>query len=334
MNKISLLLITMLILVKLKGQVIPVFPTKPSESDKKTDAKPKPKIIYKEKIVFRDKPQEKSTPKDNPVIADESDYTMQKGTKYPLMVKLEGGTFSMGSNRSRLYDVKPVHNVTLNKFYIGKYEVTVKQFAEFIVSTSYQTYIEKRGFGYVKNPTEPGFDKIQGISWRMDDKGNKLSYEDYNKPVIWVSWDDAEAYCVWLSQKTGKNYRLPTEAEWEYAAKGGYENIYSGSDNIEDVGWYKGNCNNVQEVGKKKPNNFGIFDMSGNVEEWCGDWYDDKYYFTSPTNNPTGAYNGKYKVLRGGCWYWGDFASEIVSRVKDGPNDGCFFSGFRVVFTN
>ena len=183
------------------------------------------------------------------------------------MVLVEGGTFSMGSNENS--DEKPIHSVTVNSFYMGKYPITQKQWVEIMGS----------------NPSK----------WKGD-----------NLPVERVSWDDIQVFLSKLNQKTRMNYRLPTEAEWEYEAKGGNKSRgykYSGSDNIDDVAWYVDNSgNNTHEVGTKQPDELGIYDMSGNVWEWCSDWYAENYYESSSSNNPKGPSSGEYSVLRGGSW--------------------------------
>jgi formylglycine-generating enzyme required for sulfatase activity len=156
--------------------------------------------------------------------------------------------------------------------------------------------------------------------------------EDY--PVGWVSWNDVQTFILRLNNLTGKNYRLPTEAEWEFAARGGNQSkgyMFSGSDNPDEVAWYDSNASDSpHRVGQKLPNELGIYDMSGNVYEWCSDWFDD--YPTSAQVDPTGASTGYDRVIRGGDW-----ASLVrYSRVAThnffwGLNSSSSEIGFRLV---
>ena len=246
------------------------------------------------------------------------------------MVYVEGGTFLMGatSEQGELYirdAEKPVHEVLLDGFYIGKYEVTQEQW-EAVMG---KTLADER-------------DKVAEF-WGEDSASFGLYGVGNSYPMYYVSWEDAQSFCEKLSQKTGKKYRLPTEAEWEYAARGGQYTDgtkYAGSNNIDDVAWYGstddrgiGNGNNVAHpVGQKKPNGLGLYDMSGNVFEWCSDWYGENYYSNSPSVNPRGASNGEYRVSRGGCWIIGDVGKANHCRVSNRfYDDAQAFSGFRVV---
>jgi formylglycine-generating enzyme required for sulfatase activity len=190
----------------------------------------------------------------------------------PEMVFVQGGTFQMGSNDGE-DDEKPVHTITLNSFYIGKYEVTQKQWREVMGSDPPELYFK-------------GCDQC---------------------PVENVSWDDVQEYLKKLNARSGKIFRLPTEAEWEYAARGGNQSrgyTYSGGNNLDEVAWYDGNSGNkIHPVGQKRPNELGLYDMSGNVWERCKDWYGEDFYKTSPAIEPKGPSTGSYRVLRGGSWY-------------------------------
>jgi formylglycine-generating enzyme required for sulfatase activity len=156
-----------------------------------------------------------------------------------------------------------------------------------------------------------------------------------NCPVENVSWNDIQGFIRRLNQQTGLTFRLPTEAEWEYAARSGGKNEkWAGSSNASELGeyaWYKDNSNEqTHPVGQKKPNNLGIYDMSGNVWEWVSDWYDEKYYQKSPHDNPQGSPNGKRRVVRGGSWFYNDWFNRCTLRARYSPGDRYDLVGFRV----
>ncbi len=269
------------------------------------------------------------------------------------MVFVKGGTFQMGCTREQSdcdKDEKPVHTVTVGDFYIGKYEITVAQFKKFIDATNYKTDAEKEGYSWWIYDGE--WKKKNGVDWRCDVKGNIRSASEYNHPVIYVSWNDAVAFCRWLSKETGEHYRLPTEAEWEYAARGGNKSRgykYAGSNNIDEVAWYWKNSGDVRlngdwewdklknnnckthPVGQKQPNELGIYDMSGNVWEWCSDWYGSDYYKNSSRSNPQGSLSGSYRVLRGGGWYRNARNCRVSNRYSIFPDYRIINLGFRLV---
>ena len=159
---------------------------------------------------------------------------------------------------------------------------------------------------------------------------NPSGFKGKRRPVENVSWEDCQTFISKLNSITGKQYRLPTEAEWEYAARGGNRSQgykYSGSNTPSNVAWYDDNSGNkTHEVMTKSPNELGLYDMSGNVYEWCDDWYDIKYYANSPNNNPKGPSSGFYRVIRGGCWsncawdglVWGRFGITPSDREGSG----------------
>jgi len=226
----------------------------------------------------------------------------------PELIPVSGDTFTMGAvvgNESNA--VIDPHEVTLSDFSLGKYEVTVAQFKKFIDETGYRTTAQlKKGSNIYVNGK---WKDSSGIDWEYDVQGNKINSNTEDIPVVHVSWTDANEYCKWLSKKTNETYRLPTEAEWEFAARGGNKTEYysfSGSDSIDQVAWYNKNSgNSIHTIGGKKPNELGVYDMSGNVLEWCYDWYDENYYKNSSEDNPTGPVapsKDSLKVLRGGCW--------------------------------
>ena len=199
-----------------------------------------------------------------------------KGVEFK-MIKVEGGTFSMGATSEQgsdaYNDEKPVHSVTLSDYYIGETEVTQELWVA--VMGSNPSYF----------------------------KGNN------QLPVERVSWDDCQEFIKELNRLTGKEFRLPTEAEWEYAARGGKYSRgykYSGSNNADEVAWYYNCSGSTHPVKTKKANELGLYDMSGNVWEWCNDWY-GRYQSYSQTN-PTGPSKGGFRMDRGGSWYesaWG-----------------------------
>ena len=246
------------------------------------------------------------------------------------MVFVKGGTFQMGCTGEQSDcddDEKPVHTVTVGDFYIGKYEVTNSQYCKFLNSigcSSNGSY----------NDTEYG--KEEYID--MNDEDVQIRYTggrfvpqsgkgDY--PVVEVGWYGANAFARWVGG------RLPTEAEWEYAARGGNKSRayqYSGSNNIGDVAWYTGNSgDHTHRVGSKSPNELGIYDMSGNVWEWCSDWHDADYYGSSPRHNPQGPSGGKYRVLRGGSWADNADLCRVALRYWYLPAYSYYGFGLRVV---
>jgi formylglycine-generating enzyme required for sulfatase activity len=216
------------------------------------------------------------------------------------MVFVQGGTFTMGCTSEQGSDCddweKPTHRVTVSSFNIGKYEVTQAQ-------------------------------------WNAIMENNPSHFKGDNLPVEYVSWDDVQEFIRRLNAITGKKYRLPTEAEWEYAARGGNKGNgykYSGSNNIDNVAWYNENSSNTTHpVGTKQANELGIYDMFGNVFEWCSDWYDD--YSSAAQTNPMGASSGSYRVIRGGSWYY--FASDcrVSFRNYISPGSSDSHLGFRLV---
>lgn len=274
----------------------------------------------------------------------------------PETVLVKAGNFQMGDEVGDLWDgTRPVHNVTLTyDFQMGKYEVTFEEYDDFCQTTG-------RRLAYDQ-------------SWGREDR-----------PVINVDWRDAIAYCNWLSVMEGlkpaysqegelldlngsvttditkvEGYRLPTEAEWEYAASGGHEALsprflFSGSNDIDEVAWYFGNTGeykftgtslgydysnhgashiegkSTQPAGQKKPNELGLYDMSGNVWEWCHDWYGP--YTSENKVNPIGAQSGHVRVMRGGSWIFGANDCRVGCRFYRSPHDRIFRLGFRIART-
>ena len=215
------------------------------------------------------------------------------------MVLVEGGTFTMGATSEQGSDArddeKPAHKVTLDSFYIGKFPVTQRLWVAVMGS----------------NPSLF--------------KGDDL-------PVEWVSWDDVQTFLRKLNAATGKPYRLPTEAEWEYAARGGNKSQgykYAGSNDPDLVAWYGSNSDRTtHEVGTRFPNELGIYDMSGNVYEWCQDWYGS--CSSSPQTNPKGPNSVSYRVNRGGSWAYSARYCRVSYRNYFTPDFHNFNLGFRL----
>ncbi len=244
------------------------------------------------------------------------------------MVFVPGGTFGMGNpDEFEYYDhERPFHQVTVSDFYIGKYEVTNAQYARFLNAKGY--HADDDDNLWINLDYDICQIELVGDEYKVEE-----GKEDY--PVIYVTWYGANAYAEWVGG------RLPTEAEWEYAA-GGQANEYSGSDNIDAVAWYIDNSINPNNsfdaagrgthiVGTKQPNSLGIYDMSGNVAEWCSDWYGD--YTADAQVNPTGPVTGETRVVRGGDWQIFKDHCRVIARNAGSPGavevEGF---GFRVVF--
>ena len=207
------------------------------------------------------------------------------------MVLVESGTFQMGSEEGLAHE-SPVHTVTLSDYYIGRYEVTVAEYMAFVKATGKH------------HPEWLAPNSRYNINTGFDDQYKRMgdALTGPNHPIVGISWHDAQAYCAWLSEQDGIIYRLPTEAEWEFAARGGNASagfIHSGSNELEEVAWVKSNADmHPHPVGQKKANELGLHDMTGNVWEWCNDLYDN--YSASDQVNPTGPTSGGVIVFRGG----------------------------------
>ena len=218
------------------------------------------------------------------------------------MIPVEGGTFTMGAT-SEMEDPgdneKPTHQVTLSSYYIGETEVT------------------------------------QAL-WKAVMGSNPSHFKGDNLPVEYVSWDDCQTFIRKLNALTDKRFRLPTEAEWEFAARGGNQSRhtqYSGSSRIDDVAWYGGG--NIKDgahpVKTKQPNELGIYDMSGNVWEWCQDWYGS--FSSDAQTNPTGASSGSGHVLRGGYYASIPRACRSSIRIDFAPENSGYGHGLRLALS-
>jgi len=245
-------------------------------------------------------------------------------------VRVKGGCFQMGDTfGDGQDDEKPVHEVCVDDYSIGKTEVTVGQFRQFIDSSGYRTDAEKDDGCYVWKGSK--WNKERDKSWR--DPGFR---QGDTHPVACVSWNDVSAYVDWLTEKSSKGVRLPTEAEWEYAARsGGKSEKWAGTSSessLANFAWYSGNSGDqTHPVAQKKANGLGLYDMNGNVWEWVGDWYADDYYAKSPRKNPQGPGGGANRVDRGGSWYLGATYVRTANRSGDRPGNRYNNLGFRLV---
>lgn len=228
------------------------------------------------------------------------------------MAWVEGGEFTMGCTPDQGGECREneqnVRNITLSGFYIGIMEVTQSQW-ERVMGTTIQ-----------QQKAKAGYNSLYGVG------------SDF--PIYYVNWSEAMEFCRILSEKTGKKYTLPTEAQWEYAARGGQRanyDRYAGSSRIEDVAWYSGNSKStIHPCGKMNANALGLYDMSGNVSEWCADWY-NSYYKSDDTRDPLGVSNGDFRVQRGGNWEGKMQLCRVAYRQYDKPQNRTYKCGFRVV---
>ncbi len=226
------------------------------------------------------------------VYGEEKEFTTSKEIVVE-MISVEGGSFQMGSEDG-FHSEMPIHTVSLDRFEIGKYEITQAQWVAVMGS-------------------------------------NPSCYSGDNRPVEKVSWNDVQTFISKLNEQTGKTYRLPTEAEWEFAARGGVaesSTIYAGSSVLEDVAWYRHNAGYSRDVGTKQANELGIYDMSGNVWEWCSDCFD--FYSSSPANNPQGPALGSTRIIRGGSNRLDAISCRVFNRSYYDPSTKHFCVGFRL----
>ena len=228
---------------------------------------------------------------------------LQGQTLDPEMVLIPGGDFIMGKNTSNPTDWQPEHKVSISSFYMDKFEVTNKQYYEFCMSTGNQL---------------PEF-------WGSSRFNCSLDYPDH--PVVGISWIDAMKYAQWVGK------RLPTEAEWEYAARGGLQyNEYPWGNQIDStMANYGKKYKTSLKVGTFKPNGFGLYDMSGNVWEWTSDYYGNDYYSVSPDKDPKGPPPGRFNVIRGGSWHSGGMCQRTYYRNGLPTSWVDFAVGFRCV---
>ncbi len=270
----------------------------------------------------------------------------------PKLVLVSGGTFKMGSNipdPDGLGDEKPVHTVTVTDFYIGETEVTVAE---------YQLFSKATGTAMPSAPDAEWWESHADTKKFYNNPAKTWWGFQPNYPMFSVTWEQAAQYCNWLSKKEGlpecykknadggwdtditkKGYRLPTEAEWEFAARGGNSSKgfkYSGSNSLSEVAWYDETTAYAgpQNVKTKKANELGLYDMSGNVWEWCSDYYSSGFYAKSEgKTNPFNNVSQSYRVIRGGAWHYQGSYATLTSR--DGPELAYtnYNYGFRLAHT-
>jgi formylglycine-generating enzyme len=221
------------------------------------------------------------------------------GMKFVLV---KGGCYQMG-DKYNAYKNAPLHKVCVSDFYLGKYEVT-QELYQMVMGTNPSSY---KKFGP-------------------------------DSPVDGISWNNAQAFIKKLNALTGKQYRLPAEAEWEYAARsGGKDKIWAGTSDEKSLGkyaWFFKNSDQItHKVGSKKPNDLGLYDMSGNVGEWCQDWYKASYYEESPKDNPQGPDKGEMRVMRGGSWNDGSITLRPVTRSWYAPVSNSSVFGLRLALS-
>ncbi|MCO6487084.1 MAG: formylglycine-generating enzyme family protein [Phaeodactylibacter sp.] len=287
-------------------------------------------------------------------------FTLGKAPfRAPEMIAVKDGTFWMGSEEGEAgaSDAeKPRHLVQLSGYAIGKYLVTVKEFACFVEETGYVTAAEREGWSVagIWRDGKLEFFCPAECNWRHDVYGQPLTNAHARHPVVHITWDDAMAYCEWLSRKAGKPYRLPTEAQWEYAAAGGHQapkkdaqgycqraHAYAGSDDPAQVSWFFGQFEGqpfeqygTRPVGQLQPNELGLHDMSGNVWEWCFDRHATDYYGQCEDagimQDPAGPEQGTNRMFRGGGWGRDAAAGRVANRRRSAPDDRGDAAGFRV----
>jgi formylglycine-generating enzyme len=281
------------------------------------------------------------------------------------LIYIEGGSFNMGQTEKekqwliseygqedydRLYnDEMPRKLKRVDGFWMGKHPVTVAQFRQFVNATGHRTTAERLGSGQGMYVNDCAWKDIDGVTWR-----NPGFPQRDDHPVVLVSWDDAVAFCSWISDRTGRRMTLPTEAQWEYACRAGTSTVFFWSNSPDDGEGYlnaadkSGNpCGEgyrythsfnfddgfiyTSPVGHFKPNAWGLYDMLGNVWEWCNDWYGSDYYRTSPERNPSGPASGSFRVYRGGSWFLHPGSCRPAYRGWFTPGFRFTFLGFRLV---
>jgi len=229
------------------------------------------------------------------------------------MVLMPAGSFEMGDHLDDIAGASPVHSVQLDALYIDVHPVTVGQFRQFV---------QESGYNYTAKIVDEN-----GYNYSQDNWDNVAKYSPTDDhPMIYVNWSDAGTYAEWAGK------RLPTEAEWEYAARGGLiGRRYPWGDEIAPVDANYLGTNRTTRVGSYGANGYGLYDMAGNVWEWCADWYDKDYYNNSPLKNPAGPEANQYRVARGGSWRNDTGTLRVADRNHDAPTSNSYCVGFRCV---
>ncbi|WP_324080909.1 formylglycine-generating enzyme family protein [Geomonas sp.] len=260
-------------------------------------------------------------------------------------VGIKGGCYQMGDTFGEgARDEKPAHEVCVQDFALAQHDVTVGEFRRFVRSTGYLTEAEKGG----------GCAFWGGESWLYDAKRTWMNpgfEQDDRHPVVCVSWNDATAFIAWLEKSSGRHYRLPTEAEWEYAARtGGKQERYAGFSEDEELGRHANFCDsncdfrwkragqddhyrNTSPVGSYQPNGLGLYDMSGNVWQWLSDYYERGFYREPVGLNPKGPAAGEKHVLRGGSWTSKPYYLRATNRFRSLPLYRVYDTGFRLAIS-
>ena len=276
-----------------------------------------------------------------------------------IMIYIPAGEFNMGLRDNEIEMIirelgkeqyekyfspeKPAHKVFLKGFWIGKYEVTVGQFTAFVRETGYQTDAEKKNGALIWSWDTKKWEAKTDANWK-----NPYFPQAQDHPVVCVSWNDAQNYVRWLFKKTGLSFQLPTEAQWEKAARGSYDRIYPWGNSepkrdlenfnkpkpasVQNLNWKKSTDLYTEAVGSFPggASPYGVLDIAGNVKEWCRDWYSSTYYSTSPQINPAGPYKGENRVLRGGSWYCEKWCLRCSHRNPHSPTCRHSHIGFRL----
>lgn len=262
-------------------------------------------------------------------------YVFSATDTIPPLVWVAGGTFSMGCDEGGYADEIPVHTRSVPSFYMGQYEVTNAAFVVFLNASRPLFQPDSRGNTFRADGHNAfylfgAFSTAPQHIVRQSDGFFSVVPGFERHPVVRVSWYTAQGYCAWLRRKTGRPFRLPSEAEWEYAARGGQKArgmVYAGSNSIDSVAWYWDNAGRVPHaVGQKQPNELGLYDLSGNAWEWCQD--KETAY---PDGPPPRVAGGQRRVARGGSWNYEAWNCRVTDRYFSDPDEMRHVTGLRVV---